>query len=146
MAESKISRRTLLVVGCGVASAHAIGCGGAGAADIQLPSLIPAGAASSVAVGALHAVAGEPVAIARDSAGIYSMSLVCTHASCDLSGSASFSGMTCPCHGSVFDGQGNVLRGPASRALPHFAVTEDASGQLTIHTDQVVAPSARLPA
>jgi hypothetical protein len=44
----------------------------------------------------------------------------------------------------MFDVDGNVTRGPANEALAHFAVTADASGNLTVHTGQTVAASTRL--
>lgn len=61
-----------------------------------------------------------------------------------MTNAASASGIGCGCHESAFDAQGNVLRGPATQAPPHFAVTTDAARQLTIHTDQMVSSSTRL--
>jgi Rieske Fe-S protein len=139
MSEHELSRRHLLVLGCG--AIYALGCGGG--ADIQLPPTVAAGQASSLSVGTLRALSA-PVAIGRDSGGVYAMTLVCTHQGCDLSSGVSTTQIACPCHGSLFDAQGNVLRGPAARALSHFAVTQDAAGQLTVHTDQVVSASSRL--
>ncbi len=142
LAEGRLSRRTLLAVGCGAACAQAFGCG----PDVTLPAVISAGAASAVPASSLRAVAGAPAAIGRDSNGIFALSLVCTHSGCDISqdGTVSITGIHCECHDSRFDGQGNVLSGPARSALPHLLVTTDASGQLTIHGDQVVAESTRL--
>lgn len=121
----------------------ALGCGDMGGA---LAVTIPAGSASSLAAGTLEALAGQGVAIGRDAGGIYALSLICTHQGCDMSsaGSVSAAGIDCFCHGSVFDPQGSVVQGPARSPLPHFAVTEDARGELTIHTDQEVPPSTRL--
>ena len=112
----------------------------------QLPTTIAAGSESGVPQGSLRAVPGFPVAIGRDQSGIYALSLICTHAGCDMSqaGSVSPSLIDCACHGSLFDGQGNVLRGPAASPLEHFVVTADASGALTIHTDQATPASTRL--
>lgn len=141
MSEHELSRRKMLVLGCGAICAHALGCGGG--ADIQLPTTVAAGSASSLSVGTLRALS-VPVAIGRDSGGVYAMTLVCTHQGCDLSSGISSAQIACPCHGSLFDVQGNVLRGPAARALSHFAVTQDSSGQLTVHTDQAVSASTRL--
>ncbi|HUJ28816.1 MAG TPA: Rieske (2Fe-2S) protein [Myxococcales bacterium] len=114
----------------------------------QLPNTIDGGNASGVQQGSLRAVSGFPVAIGRDQNGVYALSLICTHEGCDMSrdGSVSASLIDCACHGSLFDGQGNVLRGPASSPLDHFVVTADVSGELTIHTDQTTPSSTRLPA
>jgi Rieske Fe-S protein len=134
-----MKRRTLLVAG------FALGCDVGSTST--LPARIAAGSASSVAPGTLKALPGEGVAIGRDSGGIYALSLICTHEGCDISNSGfvAASGIQCDCHGAVFDAQGNVLRGPARSSLVHFAVTEDAAGQLTIHTDQEVPSATRLP-
>ena len=136
-----MKRRSLLILGG--AGALAIRCGGMGG---SLQAEVPAGNASSLTAGTLRAVAGQGVAIGRDARGIYALSLICTHEGCDISqgGFVSGSGIQCPCHGAIYDAQGNVLGGPAHGALVHFAVTEDGSGALTIHTDQQVPESTRL--
>ncbi len=111
-----------------------------------LPATIPAGAATDVQPGTLRAVSGAPAAIGRDTGGIYALSLVCTHEQCDIgrTGFVSAAGLECGCHGSQFDANGNVTRGPAASPLPHLLVTADMSGQLTIHGDQPVPPGMRI--
>lgn len=97
-------------------------------------------------MGSLRAVSNEPVCIGRDANGVYAMTLTCTHAGCDIGteGSVSPQGLFCGCHGSAFDANGAVVRGPATQPLDHFAVTVDSSGDLTIHGGQTVAASQRL--
>src|SRR5262249_49556650 len=131
-----VGRRKLLLAGGGVICAHAIGCGGSD--PIVLPQEIPAGNASDLtAVGTFIVVSPAQAAIARDSNGIYAMSLGCTHAGCAIpespGGSANFNRIHCGCHGSEYNGQGVVLLGPSTRPLDHLAVTADATGALTIH-------------
>ena len=108
--------------------------------------VIAAGNASELAVGQIKVVPGAPAAIARDAQGVYAMTLVCTHAGCDIStqGSVSASGIVCDCHGSRFDVDGNVVAGPASSPLQHYQVSADAGGNLTIDGNVPVASSARL--
>lgn len=139
-----LGRRKLLLVGGGVVCAHAIGCGGS--EPIILPAEIPAGNKSAIGLNTLAAVPGNAVAIGRDSGGIYAMTLVCTHQGCDIAtqGSVSFTRLHCNCHGSEYNGQGTVLIGPATRALDHLLVTDDGTGALTIHGQQVVSASTRL--
>jgi Rieske Fe-S protein len=137
-----VSRRKLLVLGGGWVAAA---CG----PDFPgLPATVAAGNVSSLPQGTLRAISGEGVAIGRDAAGIYALSLICTHSGCDMSvdGSVSAGSIDCFCHGSVFNSQGAVLRGPAQTSLPHLLVTEDAAGNLTIHGQQVTDASTRLPA
>ncbi len=105
---------------------------------------ISAGNISDLAVGDIRAVAGASVFIARDAAGVYAMTTICTHAGCDLSSGASNGQITCPCHGSVFDANGNVISGPAPSPLVHYSVAIDASGDITINGALEVDASDRV--
>ena len=60
------------------------------------------------------------------------MQLVCTHQGCAVNISTNTQ-LDCPCHFSQFDGDGNVTRGPADRALPRYTTSYDtATDILTI--------------
>jgi nitrite reductase/ring-hydroxylating ferredoxin subunit len=88
------------------------------------------------------------IVVARDANGVYGMSAVCTHASCLLDdGSRTIeAGLTCPCHGSAFDGNGAVTAGPARRALQHYAVRIAGDGTITLDGSQPVSADTRTPA
>jgi cytochrome b6-f complex iron-sulfur subunit len=60
------------------------------------------------------------VAVIRKAGEIYALDLVCTHLGCTVS--VTPRELVCPCHGSVFDWQGNVIRGPANRPLARHKV------------------------
>jgi cytochrome b6-f complex iron-sulfur subunit len=60
------------------------------------------------------------IAVIREKGELYALDLVCTHLGCTLA--VTPTGLTCPCHGSSFDRQGNVLKGPADRPLTRYAV------------------------
>ena len=49
--------------------------------------------------------------------------LKCTHNSCELNVGGGI--YTCPCHGSEFDTQGQVLEGPAETNLKTFKTSQD---------------------
>ena len=57
------------------------------------------------------------------------LSAVCTHQACEVRPASA--GLKCPCHGSVFSLDGDVLRGPAKKPLPVFPV-HVAGGRITI--------------
>ena len=52
----------------------------------------------------------------------YALSMVCTHLGCTLN--VTGERLSCPCHGSEFDTQGRVLKGPADRPLRRLRVEE----------------------
>lgn len=107
--------------------------------------VVAAGNVSALTVGDVKAVPGSPVAIARDAQGVYAMTLICTHAGCDISQSGSVGSIiTCDCHGSRFDANGNVIIGPAQSPLQHYQVSVDGSGNLTIDGNVPVPASTRL--
>jgi Rieske Fe-S protein len=125
---------------------------GAAATACSQPSGAPrpfgdvgAGNVANVPVGALNAVGGEPVVLGRDSGGLYAMTNTCSHQGCDVEpvSSGGSAVLDCPCHGSQFDRNGAVIRGPASSPLVHFAVDLDASGNITIHGGTQVSASTR---
>lgn len=51
----------------------------------------------------------------------HALSAICTHQRCQVRPRRHF--ITCPCHGSTFDLQGAVVRGPAQTPLPSYPVT-----------------------
>ena len=144
MAENTLTRRSTLVLLGAAVCAGKLACGGTGSGDV--PTTIAAGAASSFPPGSLQVVDGLPVGVGHDGGGLYALSLICTHAGCDMtqSGSVSPARIDCFCHGSVFSPEGDVLRGPAFSPLLHYALTKDAAGQLTVHTDRTVPPGTRV--
>ena len=118
----------------------------------QNPTVAPptgpvgAGNVSSLKVGTLQVLSSN-VVIGRDSQGVYAMSAVCPHAGClveDSSGSLS-AGLSCPCHGSTFDGNGGLTRGPARSSLQHYQVTIAADGSITVDGGTTVAADVRVP-
>jgi Rieske Fe-S protein len=140
-------RRVLCVAGCtmGIAvfGAGAPGCGAPTGSPPTGP--VPGGNVSELAVGAMHVISN--VVIARDADGVYAMSAICTHAGCFVSDAAGTisAGLYCPCHGSAFDGEGLVTKGPAPVALAHYAVTIGADGSITVDGSQLVAAGTRTP-
>ena len=108
---------------------------------------VNAGNVSSLKLGTLRILSGD-VVVGHDSNGIYAMSAICTHAGCVLDDSSGTiaAGLTCPCHGSAFDGNGNVLQGPARSPLQHYQVTVASDGTITADGSQPVPAPTRTPA
>ena len=111
----------------GVSALVLSACGG-------MPYLAPRGSGNRLVVAAAHVPeAGvlpqrpgmeHPVFLHGTEQGEYTALLVrCTHQGCqpDPVGDR----FICPCHGSEFDLEGAVLRGPAERPLPRFRVARE---------------------
>ena len=68
-----------------------------------------------------------PVALWREGDSLTALSRRCPHLGCTVRPSAD--GMlACPCHGSRFDAQGRVERGPATADLTPLRVSRDGEG------------------
>lgn len=65
---------------------------------------------------------GRNVAVFRDQEGVYAISRVCTHLGCIVK--PTDAGFECPCHGSRYDGNGTVTKGPAPRPLQWLEVKQ----------------------
>jgi nitrite reductase/ring-hydroxylating ferredoxin subunit len=87
-----------------------------------------AGRPQELAAGAARVlrVDGADVAAYRDRGGVlHTVSAVCTHLGCNVRWNAAETSWDCPCHGSRFGIDGEVLEGPAVRPLPPCRVTDD---------------------
>jgi cytochrome b6-f complex iron-sulfur subunit len=97
----------------------------------------------SLAAGQAFVPPGRSVAVYRDEAGVYAISLVCTHLGCIVKSAAD--GFECPCHGSRFTADGSVAKGPAPRALPWRQVSVS-GGAYIVDEDETVPPGTKVKA
>jgi Rieske Fe-S protein len=74
-----------------------------------------------------------PALLLHTDSGFSVLSLVCTHLGCTVE--STDNGFTCPCHGSKYDSQGNVLNGPAKKQLNALRIEITSDGNLILHTD-----------
>jgi cytochrome b6-f complex iron-sulfur subunit len=80
----------------------------------------------NLAAGEAFVPPGRNVAVFRDEEGVHAISTVCTHLGCIVK--ANPNGFECPCHGSGFQKDGAVVKGPAPKPLPWLKVTKSGSG------------------
>ncbi len=73
-----------------------------------------------------------PALLIHSEAGFSALSLVCTHLGCTVESRAD--GFACPCHGSRFDLQGGVTRGPAAKPLNPLRTGITSDGNLHLYT------------
>jgi Rieske Fe-S protein len=150
MANETLNRRKLLRLagrsaGLVVIGAAMPGCGGDPATGLAPTGPVSAGNISALAVGSLLVMSN--VVVGRDANGAYGMSAVCTHMGCLIGGASRTiaDGLACPCHGSTFDGDGNVTHGPAIAPLQNYQVIIAGDGSITVDGSQPVAAGTRTP-
>jgi glycine/D-amino acid oxidase-like deaminating enzyme/nitrite reductase/ring-hydroxylating ferredoxin subunit len=87
--------------------------------DRLRPGEAPSVEAVSPGTGAVVRSGHKQVGVYRDpEGGVHCVSLRCTHLGCLLRFNAAETSWDCPCHGSRFDVDGEVLEGPAVHPLP----------------------------
>jgi Rieske Fe-S protein len=73
--------------------------------------------------GRIIRIKGQQVAVYRDERDqVHAHSAVCTHMHCIVQWNDSEKSWDCPCHGARFDAYGQVVNGPAVRALTPFSI------------------------
>jgi Rieske Fe-S protein len=85
------------------------------------------------------------VYIVRWDGRIYALRSICTHRACLVVPDASRA-LRCPCHGSRFELDGTVTKGPATRPLPHYAIARSEPGRLIVDKSRRFGPDASEPA
>lgn len=135
---SDVDRRTVLgAAAAGVAAVSLTAC--SKAEKPESPATPAPGqslaAAAEIPVGS--GVVADGTLITQPTAGVFKGFVArCTHAGCALS-TVTDGKAVCPCHGSAFGLDGEVLRGPATEALPTRAVT--------VRDGQIVVSNAATP-
>ncbi len=139
----EISREGFLgVAGVGAAAA-AIAFSTIGMLRLPKPRVLPdvssvvrLGKPSEFPPGSVAMRPEQKVCIIATEEGISAVSLVCTHLGCIVK--LAEDGFDCPCHGSKFDAQGEVVTGPAPRALLWLAVSQAPDGTLLVDRSREV--------
>jgi cytochrome b6-f complex iron-sulfur subunit len=86
---------------------------------------------------------GRSLAVFRQAGELHAISTVCTHLGCIVK--ASPTGFACPCHGSEFEADGSVRKGPAPRPLDWLAVTVT-GGTVVVDEGTTVKPGTKVSA
>ena len=106
---------------------------------LSYPSQPPAptefvlGAPADYAVGSRTLLPQVPALLIHAAAGFTALSLVCPHLGCTVEPQPN--GFSCPCHGSRFGLQGDLVRGPAGQALTILRLKTEADGKLHLFTN-----------
>ena len=84
----------------------------------------------------------QRVIVGHDAAGLFVYSAICTHLGCTIGSPTATGQTTCPCHSSIFDGNGGRVSGPASSSLVHYQAAI-CMGVLFIDRTRIVAATTR---
>jgi len=139
------SRRNFFELSLGwLAATFAIAASSVAAVKFLTPNVLyepslrfKAGRPDDYADGSVTFLEDERVFIVRRGSTFQCLSAICTHLGCTVNRTAG--GYHCPCHGSVFTNQGQVLSGPAPRSLEWFQVTLSKDNRLLIDKTERVA-------
>jgi cytochrome b6-f complex iron-sulfur subunit len=147
MSENKVSRRDFLNIVWGAAGALAItelslvglrflsprtaeGEFG-GTFNLGSPDQYPAGSVTPVEAGRFYLVRLED-------GGFLSVYRRCTHLGCAVPFDQGSGQFVCPCHGSAFTADGDVLSPPAPRPLDLFSMSINEVGEIIVDTGTTI--------
>lgn len=145
-----IQRRRVFAVGC-----FGIGAATAGFLAATFRFLVPnvlyepsrrfnVGSPAEFPSGSVTFLSDRRLYVFNSADGFFAISSVCTHLGCNVKHIGQ--GFECPCHGSRFDENGQVVQGPAPRPLAWYAISLSPREQLIVDLDQTVGPEFRLRA
>jgi len=124
-----LNRRQFLFL---TASAAAAGCQSTESGALAPGKTINAGPAAKYAADGVYSRHRDMgFFIVRKGEKLFAISSYCTHRKCKLATESDRS-FSCPCHGSTFDPDGHVTKGPARLDLPIFSISTNDQGQLLV--------------
>ncbi len=100
------------------------------------PTLFKVGKPTDFPLGQTTFLEKKRIFIINAEDGFYAISSVCTHLGCNIRKASDR--FECPCHGSKFNAEGNVISGPAPRPLQWYRMKLSRTGDLMVDKgDQV---------
>jgi cytochrome b6-f complex iron-sulfur subunit len=78
-------------------------------------------------------VGGSKISVMKGDNGLYALVRNCTHMGCIPYFSGAEELFRCPCHGSVFTLEGDVVKGPAPEPLYRASITINARGRVEVN-------------
>ncbi|MFN2216520.1 MAG: ubiquinol-cytochrome c reductase iron-sulfur subunit [Anaerolineales bacterium] len=99
--------------------------------ESEVPNEVDLGLATIFPTGSKTVLPDVPAVLIHDQDGFKALSLTCTHLGCTLE--EDDNKFSCPCHGSQFDENGNVVHGPANRRLTNLKVEVNDEGHLILY-------------
>lgn len=99
--------------------------------DPPTKKVVDVGSAVQFPPGSRTVLKDIPALLISSQSGFSALSLVCTHLGCTVE--LQDGGFRCPCHGSKYNAQGSVERGPARQSLRQLNVEVNAEGHVLIH-------------
>ena len=137
-AKPKLSRRAFLVLAARLLAWLSAFLGTAGLIhflsfkpDPPPPKVFEIGSESNFPMNSRTVLPDIPAVLIHTQSGFAALSLVCPHLSCTVE--VNPSGFRCPCHGSQYDAQGELVRGPSTTSLKSLRLERSSEGKLVLH-------------
>jgi Rieske Fe-S protein len=99
--------------------------------DPPPPQQFEVGATSNYSMDTRTVLKEIPAVLIHSPSGFHALSLTCQHLGCSVESEAN--GFVCPCHGSRYGLDGQVLTGPAAKALKPLRVEISPDNKITIY-------------
>ncbi len=98
--------------------------------EAPAPTEFDLGLATDYPLGSSTLLEEIPAILHHTEEGFSALSLTCTHLGCTLE--QDDADLSCPCHGSRFNEDGEVLQGPAKENLSEFRIETQTDGHLKL--------------
>jgi Rieske Fe-S protein len=149
--ECGVTRRAVLGAAAGLTVLGALGgCGVLGKKEEKVPAImtgvvnIGAGTEYRAGTAAVKYWETYGFVVANDGGTVVAIRPRCSHRGCLANWHPEHLSYECPCHGSMYDLIGRVIKGPALKPLPAVVCVKQADGTLTVDLDKLYAAEAGL--
>lgn len=102
--------------------------------------IVNAGPPESYEIGSVTLDVNSAIYLVHLQEGFFSLSAICTHLGCMTAWKPELGIIACPCHGSKFSTEGQVLHGPAPKPLPWLKTWLSDGGNVMVDRSTTIRP------